>query len=485
MGAQLLQCLAIAAAVLIAVVLDLSVNSHGRTVTFQLRRLVNWLVAGATYAVFYMARYAAVIVNTPSVRSLLGATPSGYGALLTCGFWSYAVGTALGGGVVDKIGGRRSLLVGAAGSCACCAAAGALLLLHPSYWELLLLNSLNLASASLAALSVIRINVDWYTKSERGTFAGIFGTMLSTGYFVALVLGGWVLAAHGPAASFLAPASALAVAAPLVACAVADRPADVRCVSLVSEPAGSRASSPSSRGCVVPMPYRTALRRLLADPKVRATMLGLFGTGWVREGFLSWFGSYLHATAGVEVGSASHSAAAMAITLGGMVGSLGVGVISDRCCGSRRAPVVLACALAQAAILLCFPAAVRAAVASGSAGAVLPLALLCGALSAPLFGALTVLMAAASVELVEPSLSGTASGLLNCAQYVGSGSSTLIAGAAIEWLGPDALFASLTLGAGLSTVGMARVMWLQHGARALEAKRLTQGAEVVELEERV
>ena len=63
--------------------------------------------------------------------------------------------------------------------------------------------------------------------------------------------------------------------------------------------------------------------------------------------------------------------------------------------------MVLACALAQAAILLCFPAAVRAAVASGSAGAVLPLALLCGALSAPLFGALTVLMAAASVELVE------------------------------------------------------------------------------------
>ena len=92
--------------------------------------------------------------------------------------------------------------------------------------------------------------------------------------------------------------------------------------------------------------------------------------------------------------------------------------------------------------------------------------------------ALTVLMAAASVELVEPSLSGTASGLLNCAQYVGSGSSTLIAGAAIEWLGPDALFASLTLGAGLSTVGMARVMWLQHGARALEAPRRAQGGEV-------
>ena len=482
---RLLQCASIAATVLIAVALDLYVNSKDRTFIYQLRRLLNWLTAGATYTVFYMARYAIVIINTESGRSALGTTPSGYGALLTCGFWSYAVGTVLGGGVVDRIGGRQSLLVGAIGCCACCTAAGALLLLRPNYWALLLLNTCNLACATLAALSVIRINVDWYTKVERGAFSGIFGIMISTGYFVALGLGGWILAAHGPAASFLAPAAALAAAVPLVACVIADRPQDVRCVTLVTtESAASNTLKQHVNGPSEVVPYGRAVAKLVSDPVIRAAMLGLFGTGWVREGFLSWFGSYLQDEAGIEVGSAGHSAAAMAITLGGMFGSLTVGIVSDRCCDSRRAPVVLACTLSQAAMLLIFPAVVRAAAAAGGAAGAAPAAiLLCGALSAPLFGALTLLMAAVSVELVEPSMSGTASGLLNGAQYIGSGISTLVGGAAVEWYGWNALFGSLTLGAGMSTAGIARVVWLQAAQRrkVLSRTRLSTDA-AVELE---
>ena len=338
--------------------------------------------------------------------------------------------------------------------------------------------------------------------------------MISTGYFVALGLGGWILAERGPAASFFVPAAALAIAMPLVACVVADRPEDVRCVQLVTAGSLANQHQPTPAGSAGGA-YRLALIKLVNDPIIRATMLGLFGTGWVREGFLSWFGSFLQAEHGIDVGSAGHSAVAMAITLGGMGGSLTVGVISDRCCGSQRAPVVLACTISQAALLLIFPVAMRAATTAadggdaggddGGAAAAVPVAvLMCGALSVPLFGALTLLMAAASVELVEPALSGTASGLLNMAQYVGSGCvysrpmevscrsqhsrcfpaahasrdrftlaarcrlSTLAAGAAVEWLGYGALFGSLALGAVMSTAGMARVIMLQR-ARARAA----------------
>ena len=158
MSAQLLQCALTSAVILIAIVLDLRLNSKGRTVVYQLRRLINWLTAGGTYVIFYMARYAIVIINNEDGRAAFGATPSGYGALLTCGFWSYAIGTVLGGGIVDRIGGRFALIVGAAGCSMCCAAAGMLLQWHPNYWALLLLNACNLACATLAALSVIRIN---------------------------------------------------------------------------------------------------------------------------------------------------------------------------------------------------------------------------------------------------------------------------------------------------------------------------------------
>ena len=299
--------------------------------------------------------------------------------------------------------------------------------------------------------------------------------MISTGYWAALGLGGWVFANGGPAASYWVPAIALAAALPLVA-TIADTPADVRCVSLVEAPPQRMAeledaSSASlvSGSSAARLPFRSAVRKLLAEPKIRATMLSLFGTGWVREGFLSWFGSYFQAVAGIEVGSTAHSAAAMAITLGGMVGALALGFLSDRCCRSSRPPVVLGSAVCQLVILALFPLAVRGS--SGPESAATAAVVLCGLLSVPLFGALTLLMAAASVELAEPALSGTASGLLNGAQYAGSGLSALVGGFAVELMGWDALFAQLALGAVASIVGMVRVLCLQRAGRRAPAAR--------------
>ena len=71
--------------VVLAVVIDLVANSKDRTRVYQLRRVANWLAAGGVYVLIYMARYAAVIINTEDTRAMLGTTPSGYGALLSCG----------------------------------------------------------------------------------------------------------------------------------------------------------------------------------------------------------------------------------------------------------------------------------------------------------------------------------------------------------------------------------------------------------------
>jgi len=159
-----IQCASVAAMIAFAVVIDLVTNAKGRSRLYQVRRVANWLTAGGSYVIFYMARYAIVIINTESVRADLGVTPSAYGALLTCGFWSYALCTALGGGVVDRVGGRTALMCGAAGCSAFCAVAGVVLRSRPRFWLLLALNMGNLGCSTLAALAVIRINVDWYTK---------------------------------------------------------------------------------------------------------------------------------------------------------------------------------------------------------------------------------------------------------------------------------------------------------------------------------
>ena len=172
MSALAFQGASVVVMIALAVVIDLLANAKGRTRRYQLRRTTNWLTAGFTYVLFYMARYAGVIMNTETTRTALGATPSGYGILLSCGLWSYGCCTVLGGGVVDRIGGSRALMLGSAGCCISCGLAGTMLSAAPNYWLLLLLNTCNLGCSTLAALAVIRINVDWFTKLERGTFSG-------------------------------------------------------------------------------------------------------------------------------------------------------------------------------------------------------------------------------------------------------------------------------------------------------------------------
>ena len=114
----------------------------------------------------------------------------------------------------------------------------------------------------------------------------------------------------------------------------------------------------------------------------------------MREGFLSWFGSYLEATCGVSPGGSLASLAASVLSLVGMAGSVAGGVASDRCFRSKRGPVALAYCLGQVLVLGAFGPAVRAG------GAPTALALLCP-FAWCLFGALTLLVRTADMALLH------------------------------------------------------------------------------------
>ena len=47
------------------------------------------------------ARYAATISNTDDMRKRMGVSTAEYGSILTAGFWSYAVWTAINGHWLD------------------------------------------------------------------------------------------------------------------------------------------------------------------------------------------------------------------------------------------------------------------------------------------------------------------------------------------------------------------------------------------------
>ena len=473
-------------AVVVAVAVDRLHNPLARTKAYQVRRQRNWLAIGVAYVFLYMARYSVVVINTERVRGLLGVSKGGYGIVLLLGFWSYATFQLVNGHALDGCGGKAGLRVGTLGCGACCALAGLSLFglrtaehVPPSTSLVALgvFHAANMSCNTLGSLSVVKINSTWYTKVERGVFSGIFGVMISIGYFFALVVGGWVYRAAPFYVVFLTPAGLLAGAFVAVGLFVEDDPpaalagASADGVELVAAAAGGDEPPPVEASgtcqCLATggavrfdvAAFRAGVAAVCAVPRVRLASLGLFGVGWVREGFLSWFADYLAARSGVAKGGEAYTVAAFAISLMGMVGSLLGGYVSDKCFRSKRGPVALAYCAAQVAILGAF----------GSVASLgLPFAIAAvAALSVVLFGALTLLMGAAAGDYVAPELMATASGVINASQYAGSGTAALLVGVVVDALGWSAFAPVLMVGALTSTAAMV----LLSRQDALKARR--------------
>src|SRR2546425_274845 len=81
---------------------------HGRW--FMMRRFINWFPLGMTYAFLYMGRY-----NLNVSKNALGDLMSkqDLGTIFAAGTVTYAVSFLVNGPLVDKIGGKRGILIAA------------------------------------------------------------------------------------------------------------------------------------------------------------------------------------------------------------------------------------------------------------------------------------------------------------------------------------------------------------------------------------
>ena len=82
---------------------------------FRRRRALNWLLAGAMYAFFYMARYNFTAINA-RLADLFGWSNTQLGVFDSSATLVYGAAVFLNGPIADRIGGRRAILFGAAGT---------------------------------------------------------------------------------------------------------------------------------------------------------------------------------------------------------------------------------------------------------------------------------------------------------------------------------------------------------------------------------
>lgn len=140
--------------------------------TYRMRRFMNWFPLGLTYATFYMGRYN-LNVSSKKMMDIFNLSKGEFGIIATAGFWTYATSVIINGPLADKIGGKKSILIGAIGTSLLNLIIGLLFL---NGWQtklivgMSLLYSLNQYFQSFGALSIVKINAPWFHVKERRVF---------------------------------------------------------------------------------------------------------------------------------------------------------------------------------------------------------------------------------------------------------------------------------------------------------------------------
>lgn len=156
---------------------------------FMLRRFVNWFPLGMTYAFLYMGRYN-LTVSKNALGSLM--TKEDFGIIFAVGTAVYAFSFLINGPLVDKIGGKRGILIAAVGSSAANIVMGIitwLVVTNRMKMNLVVAYSITYAAnmyfQSYGAVSIIKVKAYWFHVRERGVFGAIFGTLISFGVYFA------------------------------------------------------------------------------------------------------------------------------------------------------------------------------------------------------------------------------------------------------------------------------------------------------------
>src|SRR5262245_47908854 len=156
---------------------------------FMLRRFINWFPLGMTYAFLYMGRY-----NLTVSKNALGALMSkeDFGLIFAAGTWAYALSFLVNGPLVDRIGGKKGIIIAAVGSSLANIALGVLtwlILTNQIKVKLVVafsvIYAINMFFQSYGAVSIIKVKAYWFHVRERGVFGAIFGTLISFGVYFA------------------------------------------------------------------------------------------------------------------------------------------------------------------------------------------------------------------------------------------------------------------------------------------------------------
>jgi OPA family glycerol-3-phosphate transporter-like MFS transporter len=266
---------------------------------------------------------------------------------------------------------------------------------------------------SFGALSIVKVNAQWFHVRERGTFAGIFGVLIRFGLILAFSVVPAIATVLPLQYAFWIPGVAVGVLFVLNYLFMRDSPLEAGFADLdTGDAQGTSDGKPSSLSFV--------LKTVFASPVTWTIALGSMMIGMVRRSTIdSWYPKYfkeIHlgdSTASLA-SYAPYQTAAWGIALMGIAGGFAFGIASDRVFKGRRAPAVFFGFAGMAVMLTVFGLIDRAGAGPWGAALCLPL------LSIFVNGAHAMIGGAASMDFGGRKAAATAAGLFDGMQYLAS-----------------------------------------------------------------
>lgn len=340
------------------ITLYFSRNPLKHTKRFMWKRFLSWFPLGMTYAFMYMARY-----NLDALATAEVITKAEKSQISGWGFLIYATALFTTGPLIDKLGGKKGMIMASLGAAIFNIAMGwtLYLYLHGTPMNLVLMLSLlyccNMFFQSFGAISTIKVKSYWFHVRERGTFGAIFGTLISLGvYFAfdwteAIVRAVDIKFTGEPTAFrsfiqnlfalqtaeqsafwllFFIPAGLLLIWAILDVIFIKDSPDEAGFGRLETHDA--------SHGSDVDMSTWAKILKAVLTNRI-LLMIGVieFTSGILRDGVMKWYRLYDKDT-GLGVAHILHNWGLWACVTG-IVGAFFAGWVSDKYFHSRRAPV--------------------------------------------------------------------------------------------------------------------------------------------------
>jgi len=328
---------------------------------YMMRRFINWFPLGMTYAFLYMGRY-----NLTVSKNALGAmmSNSDFGVIFAVGTVVYGLSFLVNGPLVDKIGGKRGIIIAALGASFANIILGVLTYLMVTHQLKIkmvpvfsLVYAVNMYFQSYGAVSIIKVKANWFHVRERGVFGAIFGTLISFGVYFAFDWGqaiikmtriapeadaGWLSSlvrtifavdtrpVDATWAVFFIPAAILVFWAALDLWLIKDTPEDAHFPPFDPHDA-------SSGQMHIELTTMDLLKKVFTSPLMLSIAAIELTSGVLRNGIMNWY--FIFANDVKQTGAEwfmEHWG--LLLCFFGIVGGFTGGLLSDKFFQSRRAP---------------------------------------------------------------------------------------------------------------------------------------------------